>query len=386
MGSATSHVAILARALGIPAITGIDPLVLEIQPGTRVILDGDAGTLQPAPATEQIDAITRKQSAMAQRRAAELADALQAAVTRDGHRVEIVANIGDVAEAARVVELGGEGVGLLRTEFLFMDRRTAPDENEQARVYEEIARLLGPERILVIRTLDVGGDKPLSYLPMGAEANPFLGERGIRLMLNRPELLKAQIRAALRASKSGRIALMFPMISTLGEWRAAQQAVETERQALGVDRIQVGIMVETASAALLAERFAQTADFFSIGTNDLTQYALAMDRNNPRFAAQLDALHPAVLRLIDSTVNGARKHKRWVGVCGALASDPAAVPVLLGLGVDELSVSLPAVPAIKARVRALSMELCRATAHAALDLSDAEEVRALVAEKHGDMT
>jgi phosphoenolpyruvate-protein kinase (PTS system EI component) len=266
-----------------------------------------------------------------------------------------------------------------------MDRRTAPDENEQARVYEEIARLLGPERILVIRTLDVGGDKPLSYLPMGAEANPFLGERGIRLMLNRPELLKAQIRAALRASKSGRVALMFPMISTLGEWRAARQAVETEKQALGVDRMQVGIMVETASAALLAEQFAQSADFFSIGTNDLTQYALAMDRNNPRFAGQLDALHPAVLRLIESTVEGARKHKRWVGVCGALASDPAAIPVLLGLGVDELSVSLPAVPAIKARVRALSMELCQATARAALNLSEAEEVRGLVAQRHGDM-
>ncbi len=382
MGSATSHVAILARGLGIPAVAGIDPRVLDIPNGARVVLDGDAGTLQLGPTAAEEGEIAKRQAAVARQRTAELAVATEAAVTRDGHRVEVVANIGDEKEARQVPEVGGEGVGLLRTEFLFMERRTAPDEEEQTRTYEAIARALGPDRILVIRTLDVGGDKPLPYMPMGMEANPFLGERGVRLSLNRPEPFRAQIRAILRASKVGKVAMMFPMISTLAEWRAARQLVEEERASLGVPRIQVGIMVETSSAALMADRFAEDADFFSIGTNDLTQYTLAMDRTNPRLAAQVDALHPAVLRLIERTVAGARKHKRWVGVCGALAGDLQAVPVLVGLGIDELSVSVPIVPAVKARVRSLLMSECTETARQALDTADGAEVRTLVARRH----
>ncbi len=382
MGSATSHVAILARGLGIPAVAGIDPRVLDIPNATRVILDGDAGTLQMGPTAAEEGEIAKRQAVAARQRTAELAVAFEAAVTRDGHRVEVVANIGDEKEAREVAEVGGEGVGLLRTEFLFMERRTAPDEEEQTRTYEAIARALGPDRILVIRTLDVGGDKPLPYMPMGAEANPFLGERGVRLSLNRPESFRAQIRAILRASKVGKVAMMFPMISTLAEWRTARQLVEEERAKLGVPRIQVGIMVETSSAALMADRFAEDADFFSIGTNDLTQYTLAMDRTNPRLAAQVDALHPAVLRLIEHTVAGARKHKRWVGVCGALAGDLQAVPVLVGLGIDELSVSVPIVPAVKARVRSLLLSECTETARQALDAADGSEVRALVAKRH----
>jgi phosphoenolpyruvate-protein kinase (PTS system EI component) len=281
-----------------------------------------------------------------------------------------------------VVEAGGEGVGLLRTEFLFMERRAAPDEDEQAKSYEAIARALGPERLLVIRTLDVGGDKPLPYIDSGVEANPFLGERGIRLTLNHPALFRAQIRAILRASRAGRVAMMFPMIATPAEWREASDMVEREREALGVAKIPVGIMVETTAAALLADQFAREADFFSIGTNDLTQYTLAMDRANPRLASQVDALNPAVLRLIERTVAGARAHGRWVGVCGALAGDPAAVPILLGLGVTELSVDVPLLPAVKARVRALSMEECQGSARQALDAADAAAVRALVAARH----
>jgi multiphosphoryl transfer protein len=281
-----------------------------------------------------------------------------------------------------VPEVGGEGVGLLRTEFLFMERRTAPTEDEQAAVYEAIAQALGPERIVVIRTLDVGGDKPLPYLPMAVESNPFLGERGIRLMLNRPEIFAAQVRAILRASRAGKVAIMFPMVSTLAEWRAARDVVERERLALGVPPLEVGIMIETPSAALLADRFAREADFFSIGTNDLTQYTLAMDRGNPGLAPQVDALHPSVLRLIERTVAGARAHRRWVGVCGGLAGEPQAVPVLVGLGVTELSVSVPVVPAVKARVRTLSLDECRATAQLALDAADGAEVRALVAQRH----
>lgn len=385
MGSATSHVAILARALGIPAVCGIDPRALELADGTSVVLDGDAGWLHPDPTEVEAAEIARRQQAAAARHAQELAAAGEPAVTRDGHRMEIVANIGDAEEAGRVIGAGGEGVGLLRTEFMFLERRTAPDEAEQTQTYESIARIFGPDRILVIRTLDIGGDKPLAYVPVETEANPFLGERGIRLLLNRPELLRAHLRAMLRAASFGRVAIMFPMISTMAEWRAARAVLEEERAALGVPPVQVGIMVETASAALLADRFAEEADFLSIGTNDLTQYTLAMDRTNPRFAPQLDALHPAVLRLIERTVAGARLHKRWVGVCGALASDPQAVPVLIGLGIDELSVSVPAIPAIKARVRQLELEACRATARAALAAADAEEVRALVAANHGDI-
>lgn len=382
MGSATSHVAILARGLGIPAVAGIDPRVLDILPGTRVVLDGSAGTLKPGPTAAEEAQISRRQESDEARRAEELGVAAEAAITRDGHRVEVVANIGDEDEARRVPEVGGEGVGLLRTEFLFMERRTEPSEDEQTLAYEAIARALGPTRILVIRTLDVGGDKPLPYLPLPAEANPFLGMRGIRLLVIRPDIIQTQIRAILRASRAGRVAIMFPMISTLAEWRAARDLVEQQRATLGVPPIQIGIMVETASAAILADRFAEEADFFSIGTNDLTQYTLAMDRTNPRLAPHLDALHPAVLRLIDRTVAGAHAHKRWVGVCGALAGDPEAVPVLVGLGVDELSVSVPIVPAVKARIRTLSLKECRDTAQQALEAGDGAEVRAIVGRRH----
>jgi phosphocarrier protein FPr len=382
MGSATSHAAILARGLGIPAVAGIDSRALDLAPGTRVVLDGDAGTLNTAPSAAEEATVVLRQAEEQRSRAEALACAALPATTRDGHRVEVAANIGQESEAHGVAEVGGEGVGLLRTEFLFMDRRVAPDEEEQTRTYEAIAKALGPDRILVIRTLDVGGDKPLAYLPIAAEANPFLGERGVRLTLNRPELFRTQIRAILRASPAGKVAIMFPMVATLAEWRGARAMVEQEREALDLPPIQIGIMVETSAAALIAERFAREADFFSIGTNDLTQYTLAMDRTNPRLAPQVDALHPAVLRLIERTVAGARVHGRWVGVCGALAGDLAAVPVLVGIGVDELSVDLPIVPAVKSRIRTLSLDECRTTAQEALDAADGTEVRAIVARRH----
>jgi phosphocarrier protein FPr len=383
MGSATSHVAILARSMGLPAIAGMDPRVLDVKPGTRVVIDGDAGTMKVSPSVEEEAEVAQRQREGERRRADERAAAMSPAVTRDGHRVEVAANIGSVAEAARAVEAGGEGVGLLRTEFLFMDRVSAPGEDEQARSYAEIARVLGPERILVVRTLDAGGDKRIPYIAMDGETNPCLGERGIRLMLNRPELFRAQVRGALRASASGKVAIMFPMIATMAEWRAGRELVERERASLALPPVQVGIMIETPAAALIADHFAVDADFFSIGTNDLAQYTLAMDRGNARVAPQVDALHPAVLRLIDRSVAAARAHGRWVGVCGALANDLQAVPVLIGLGVDELSAEVPMVPAVKARIRALSIEECRATARAALEASDASEVRALVEARHG---
>jgi phosphocarrier protein FPr len=231
---------------------------------------------------------------------------------------------------------------------------------------------------LIIRTLDVGGDKPLPYLPLPREDNPFLGERGIRVQLNRPELLRAQLRAILGASREGRVAVMFPMIALVEEWRAARRILDEEQQRLGVPPVEAGIMMEVASAALMADQFAREVDFFSFGTNDLTQYTLAMDRGHPRLAPFVDALSPAVLRLIDMSVRAAQAHGRWTGVCGGIAGDPQGVPLLVGLGVDELSVSVPAIPTIKAQVRRLTMSECRRLADMALGCATAAEVRALV--------
>jgi phosphocarrier protein FPr len=378
LGSATSHVAIIARSLDIPAVAGIEPRALDIPDGTPVILDGTQGALRLNPSREVLARMQVRQRTLAARKKENLENAAAPAITTDGHLVEVVANIGSLADAQASVSLGGEGVGLLRTEFLFLDRDTAPSEEEQVAAYRDIARALGPGRPLVIRTLDVGGDKPLSYLPIAKEDNPFLGERGVRVGLNRPELLRTQLRAILRASPEGRLLVMFPMVATMTEWRTARGMFEEERVKLAAAPIPVGIMVEIPAAAILAEQFAREAEFFSIGTNDLTQYTLAMDRDNPKLAPQLDALDPSVLHLVAGAVMGARVHGRWVGVCGGAAGDPQAVPILLGLGVNELSVSVPVIPAIKAQIRALSLADCQVLAGKALSRDTAAEVRALV--------
>jgi multiphosphoryl transfer protein len=377
-GSATSHAAIIARSMGIPAVAGIDPRALEIPDGTPAILDGTRAVLQLEPSAEEMARMQVRQRRLALEREADVASAKEPAITTDGHPVEVVANIGGLADARSASSLGAEGVGLLRTELLFFERDAAPTEDEQTRIYSDVAAALGPKRPLVIRTLDVGGDKPLSYLPIAKEDNPFLGERGVRVGLNRPELLRTQLRAILRAASAGKVLVMFPMVATLTEWRAAKAVLEQERKSLGVAPIPVGIMVEIPAAAVMAEQFAREADFFSIGTNDLTQYTLAMDRNHPKLGPQVDALNPAVLKLIALTIEGARTHGRWVGVCGGMASDPQAVPILIGLGVDELSVSVPAIPAIKAQIRRLDRVACQKLAQTALSLGTAAEVRALV--------
>jgi phosphocarrier protein len=375
-GGATSHVAILARALGLPAICGLSPRVLSLANGTRVLLDADRGELHTDPdpqRLQQLEAL-RQQQRLRQRQ--DLAQAAQPAVTRDGHHLEVTANIASLAEAEQAMSLGGEGVGLLRSEFLYQDRSHAPSPEEQAETYRAIAQALGPERNLVVRTLDVGGDKPLAYVPMDSEANPFLGLRGIRLCLERPELLREQFRAILASAGQARLHIMLPMVSQLAELRQARQLLDDEVRALGLEeRPKLGIMIEVPSAALMADRFAPEVDFFSIGTNDLTQYTLAMDRDHPRLASQADSFHPSVLRLIARTVQAAHAHGKWVGVCGALASETLAVPLLLGLGVDELSVSVPLIPAIKARVRELDLSECQALAARIIDLEDAVQVR-----------
>jgi len=306
-----------------------------------------------------------------------MAHAFEPAVTKDGKRILIVANIGGLEDAQQVTSLGGEGVGLLRSEFLFLGRADAPGEDEQAACYEAILKSLGSDRPVIIRTLDVGGDKPLPYLPVPREDNPFLGERGIRVGLDRPEVLRTQIRAVLRASPAGRVALMFPMVAMMQELPDAKAVLAEEAKALGMAPLPCGIMVEVPSAAVMADTFAQEADFFSIGTNDLTQYTLAMDRGHPKLAPQVDALNPAVLHLIAQTVQGGHAHQRTVAICGGVAGDAHAVPILVGLGIDELSVSLPAIPAIKTQIRRLTYTQCRELAQRALRCATVDEVRAL---------
>jgi phosphoenolpyruvate-protein phosphotransferase len=377
-GGATSHVAILARSLGLPALAGIEPAALELPNGSPVILDGNAGTLRLKPSMEEVARIRSAQQRAEQRRHENLAHALEPAVTRDGKRIEVLANIGGIKDAGQIAALGGEGVGLLRSEFLFMERPDAPTEDQQFENYKAIVEAAGSGHPVIIRTLDVGGDKPLTYLPIPREDNPFLGERGIRVGLDRPEVLRAQLRAILRASAFGKVRVMFPMIATLDELRDVKAILAEEAASLGVPPIPAGIMVEVPAAAVMAAQFAREAEFFSIGTNDLTQYTLAMDRGHPKLAPKVDGLNPAVLRLIAHTVSGARTAGRKVGVCGGIASDPRAVPILLGIGVDELSVSLPAIPAVKAQIRTLHSDDCKALAERALAAESAEEVRALV--------
>ena len=375
-GGATSHVAILARALGLPAICGVPSQVLALVNGKQVLLDADKGELHLDPNLAEIEQLEAARKQQVQRRQRDVAQAFLPATTRDGHHVEITANVASLQEVEHSLTLGGEGVGLLRSEFLYLDRNRAPSPEEQAGTYTAIARALGTERNLVVRTLDVGGDKPLAYVPMDAETNPFLGLRGIRLCLERPELLREQFRAILASAGFARLHIMLPMVSLLSELHVARQILEEEALALGLTELpKLGIMIEVPSAALMADVFAPHVDFFSIGTNDLTQYTLAMDRDHPRLASQADSFHPAVLRLIATTVKAAHAHGKWVGVCGALASEALAVPMLIGLGVDELSVSVPLIPTIKATVRELDLVDCQSIARQVLGLEEAAQVR-----------
>jgi phosphocarrier protein FPr len=381
-GSATSHASILARAANIPAIAAVEARALDIPTGTPAVLDGDKGELRLHPSEAEVSGIKKLQLEAAERRKKELSEAMAPSQTTDGHRVKVVGNIGGLAEASEIPELGGEGVGLLRSEFLFLQRADAPDQEEQAAVYASIAKALGPDRDLVVRTLDVGGDKPLAYLPLPPEMNPFLGVRGIRLNLLGTELFQAQIRAILSAAPFTKLHIMFPMVTTVDELKEAKELVLLEKDALGVQEdVKIGIMVEVPGAALLADVLAREADFFSIGTNDLTQYTLAIDRGHPRLAKMADALHPSVLRLIERTVNGAHDNGKWAGVCGGIAGDVLAGPVLIGLGVDELSVSGGSIPAIKAMVRRQSLAKCQELAKKALKLGTSHEVRAYLAKE-----
>lgn len=376
-GGATSHVAILARSMGIPAIAGIEARALELDNGIEVILDGDLGTLRLDPSQAEREEVALKIEKMNLKKELALKHADLEAKTKDGVRLEVVANIGGISDAKKSVEIGGEGVGLLRSEFLFLDRDHAPSEKEQLETYQEIADTLG-DRTLVIRTLDIGGDKALNYLPLPSEENPFLGVRGIRLCLQKQEIFREQLRAILKVKAQKPINIMFPMVGQLSELREAKAILSEEREKLGNPDVKVGIMIEVPSAAVMAEQFAKEVDFFSIGTNDLTQYALAMDRGHNELAKSVDGLHPAVLNLINMTVKAAHKHGKWVGVCGGIASDSKAIPVLIGLGVDELSLSIPNIPLIKSLIRELSKSECEKLIERVLGAESGAEVRDIV--------
>jgi multiphosphoryl transfer protein len=375
-GGPTAHTAIIARSLDIPCVVGAGAAVLEVTSEQTCILDGSAGKLYIKPNAEDVESAKRFQVDLGNRRNEEYATRYEPAVFTDGHRVEVVGNIGKAAEAAAAVEAGAEGIGLMRTEFLFLDRDTPPSEDEQYEAYSEMTRALNGLP-LILRTLDIGGDKIASYISLAKEENPFLGVRGIRLCLRQPGIFLPQLRAMYRASTTGPIKIMFPMISTLEDLHEAKQVAEQVRQELGVPPVEIGIMVEVPSTVLMAPEFAKHVDFFSVGTNDLTQYTLAMDRMHAALAKNVDGLHPAILRMIDMTVRAAKDAGKWVGVCGGVAGDPLGAAILSGLGVTELSMSLPSIAAVKSSLRKIKRADAEKLARRALACSTAAEVRQL---------
>jgi len=375
-GGATSHAAIIARQLGIPALVAVGDALLKIPEGREVIVDASNGKLAYSPNADALDAARAERRRLDEVRAFNRQTSQLAAATQDGRAIEVAANIATLADAGTAVENGADAVGLLRTELLFIHRALAPSVAEHTQSYQTIIDALAG-RTAIIRTLDVGGDKEVDYITLPPEPNPALGLRGIRLAQVHPELLDDQLRGMLAVKPFGRVRILLPMVTDVGELiRLRARIDQMAREAGRVSAIEVGVMIEVPSAALLADQLAQHADFLSIGTNDLTQYTLAIDRCQPELAALADGLHPAVLRLIAMTAAGAEKHGKWLGVCGALAGDPLAVPLLIGLGVTELSVDPVSVPGIKARVRNLDYQLCRQRAQEILALESAQAVRA----------
>lgn len=379
-GGRTSHSAILARTLGIPAVVGLQGLLSEIKDGQLVIVDGDTGNIVVDPDADTILQFRQKAAKAAEVRAGLAVLKDQAAITPDGRCVELAANIGSPRDVGAALDNGAEAIGLYRTEFLFMDHETAPDEEEQYQAYRAV--LEGMQgRPVVIRTLDVGGDKQIAYLDMPKEENPFLGWRAVRMCLDRPELFKVQLRALWRAGCHGNLKVMFPMVSNLAEVRQAKNLLFQAREELVAEgrpvaeALPVGIMIELPAAALIAGQLSSEVDFFSIGSNDLIQYTVGADRMNQTIAHLYQPLHPGVLRLIAMVIDAAHKQNKWVGMCGEMAGDLTCIPLLLGLGLDEFSMSAGSILQAKKLIRGLSAEECRKVAAKCLAAGEADEVR-----------
>ncbi|MDI6783422.1 MAG: phosphoenolpyruvate--protein phosphotransferase [bacterium] len=379
-GSRTSHTAIMARALEIPAVVGLGNVTTAIKSGDLVIVDGSHGVVivNPDPETVTEYQEMQRRYVLFERELEKLKEL--PAETTDGYKVTIAANIELPEEIEHVKRHGAEGVGLYRTEFLYMNRPDFPSEEEQLEAYRAVAESLAPQSA-IIRTIDLGGDKFISQLNMPAEMNPFLGCRAIRFCLERPDIFKAQLRALLRATVYGSIKIMFPMISGVKELRAALAILDETKRELAVEgkefdpNLQVGVMIEIPSAAMTADILAKEVDFFSIGTNDLIQYTLAVDRVNERIAHLYDPLHPAVLRFIKWIIDAGHNAGIWVGMCGEMAGDPTFTMILLGLGLDEFSMGSVAVPGIKKVVRSVSMQEAKELARTVFGLSTADEIR-----------
>ena len=383
-GSATSHLAILARNRNLPAVVGLGDDFDRLDDGTIVVLDGSAGELLIAPDEHTAAEYRRRMEEAEARSAAADAYASQPVTTRDGRVLAVLANAGSVDEVERAIRSGADGIGLFRSEFLYMQRQDGfPDEQVQTAAYARAAELCGG-RPLVIRTLDIGGDKSLPYYRFPEEENPFLGWRAIRVSLELRDMFRTQLRAILRASARGGVRVMFPMIVSLAELRDALALLEACKEELRRqevpfdDRIPVGVMIETPAAVFMADELAAEVDFFSIGTNDLTQYVLAVDRGNRRIAAMYDTLHPAVVRAMRLTVDAAHRHGCEVGICGEFAGCAAHAELLVGLGFDELSVAPPSVPAVKERIRGLETPQAELTARRAVEAATASEVHELI--------
>jgi phosphoenolpyruvate-protein phosphotransferase len=383
-GGATSHVAILAAAMEIPMLIGIGQALRNVADGQTIIVDADNGTLYEAPAAERIARAQSIVAARLARSAALRSAAAEESRSLDGTRVEVFANLGSTADTRAAVENGAEGCGLLRTEFLFIERATAPTEDEQLTTYQSIADALGG-RPLILRMMDVGGDKPLLYLPLPPEPNPALGMRGVRTALAHPALMRTQLRAAMRVTPCGIVSLLIPMVTDVSEIIAVRKVIDELNVELNLaGRVSLGAMIETPAAALTAATLLREVDFLSIGSNDLTQYTLAMDRGHTHLARRTDALHPAVLQLIAAAASAGKDAGKLVAVCGGVAADRTAVPILLGLGVRELSVVPAAIPELKSQIGSLRIADCEKLAHSCLGLASAAEVRGMVERFAGD--
>ena len=388
IGGRTSHSAIMARSLEIPAIVGTKTITEEVQHGDLVIVDAHEGMVILNPTEQQIEEYQQKMAKEAEFRA-ELETLLDAeSTTQDGHKVEVAANIGTPKDMTGVLKNGAEGVGLYRTEFLYMDSADFPTEEEQYDAYKTVLEQMDGKPV-VVRTMDIGGDKELDYLDLPDEMNPFLGYRAIRISLDQTEMFKTQLRALLRASVHGLLRIMFPMIATVDEFRQAKaiyEEVKAELDQEGIayaDTIQLGIMIEIPAAALMADHFAKEVDFFSIGTNDLIQYSMAADRMNERVSNLYQPYNPAILRLIKFVIDSAHAEGKWVGMCGEMGGDPVATPLLLGMGLDEFSMSAGSVLRIRHLIRNANYADCQALVERALtECASSEDVVKLLNEFH----